>query len=213
MAIITKLATLDRFKRRLGTTETSEDQQLNELLDVATAVAVDLAGVEFRRDDAVTVYPWDVPDRGSFLYLPNYPIESIDSVKQVYRVPEGNDWTVVDPLVEYTDYLVVDPGAGKASNSGILRRINSMWFRKPGMIQVVGTFGYADPANVPEGAIAPPEELQEGIINEAIQRWTYRNTGGTGDVELPGGGGYRSNGLKPHRNLVAAVKKLKRWRV
>lgn len=205
MAIITKLATRDDLKQRLGTSETAQDALFDELLEDATQAAVDLVGVEIRREVDVAIYPWDPDTHSAFLYLPRFPVESITSVKQAYAVPSGNDWSGITALTEHSDYFIVDPGAGQATNRGTLRRINSQWQRGQHLIQVVGTFGFADPGSIPVGGIAPPKNLQEGIIAEALKRWSYRRPGGLGQKE---NGADREDA--PHDKLVRAAEALRR---
>lgn len=207
MPVITKLATRDRMKDRIGTSEVTEDDRFDELLEVSTQIAVDLVGAEIRREAEVTLYPWGSPDRVSYLLIPRFPIESITSVKQAYLEPAEDDWSSITALVEHREYVVVDPGAGQAGNRGKLRRMYDTWLQLPHHIQVVGTFGFADPAEVPEGAIAPPVDLQESIVADAIMRWQHRNSAGYGSSELPGS----VSELNPHPALKQACSRLRRW--
>ena len=209
MPTITRLVTIDRVKSRLGTTESGEDAALYELIEAATELACRLVGSEIRREADVTLYPACFPRDTRRLPLSRFPIESISSVKQAYSVPDSNDWSEVTALTEFTDWMVDESASGSSGRNRWLVRLNDDWLAHPRFIQVVGTFGFADPASVPSGAHEPPEDLQEALAAEVIQRWTYRNTGGVGEVSLPSGGSYRSRGLKPHTALVDACRRLR----
>lgn len=206
MVKITKLATRARVKDRIGTSETSEDDRFDELLEVSTQVAVDLIGAEVRREADVTLYPDGSPDQGKTLVLDRFPIESITSIKQAHIETAASGFASITALTADEDYIVVAPGSGEDSNRGMVRRISGVWTLKPMHLQVVGTFGFADPADVPVGGIEPPERLQEAITDDTIARWHHRNSGGYGSSELPGS----TDDLKPHPALVAACKSLRR---
>lgn len=59
------------------------------------------------------------------------------------------------------------------------------------------------------GWVFPPEDLQQGILNDALANFNTRGTAGIEDIALAGGGGFRTSGNKPHRQLMDACQRLR----
>lgn len=140
-----------------------------------------------------------------YLYLPNYPIISLTSVK----VSSTRDFDDTDPLTEGEDYLVY-------SDAGILKRIwitegiwasdSVVWDKGSGNIQVIYKAGYE----------TIPNDLKHAAILWGAQVFIRRGTQGIQSQTM---GGYTSsylNDLMPPetREILARYRRppMRMWR-
>jgi len=202
-----KLAKLADLKQRdlLNISGTDLDTRLTTLLETASAMAESVrgAGRELRRGTFVE-YPWDTDPEAKVVKLRRYPIESVTSVKQLYDYGTDAEFTAQTALVENTDF-VVDSELGK------LERQYSHWWLKRRHLQVIYVAGYVDPDEDPmPDAILPPDDLQHGVLLQAVRLF---RTGGFAGTDQAGGGAagsvsVNSQPLVPE--LVAACEALRR---
>lgn len=206
-----KLAKLADIKTMLNLSGTSLDTQLTTLLKRATALAEGAGGVGYslkRVDDRIE-YP-DVGGDGYTysLYLDVFPVVSITSVKQLYSASTNDEFEAATALTEFDDYVL-------NNERGILKRINGRWCAKLRTLQVIYTAGYSDPDEdpMPGDAILPPDDLQQGILMQAI-KW-LRIGPHAGSPSVSGGTGasaqFDDGAMVPE--LAAACQALRRFRV
>ena len=199
------LATLADLKTRLDITATDRDDLLTAILAEASAIAAREAGVPtLLRATSVTLYPFTpgVPDHGvASLRLDRGPVELISEVKVRYHIsttwPNAEDWTE-------DEEFVINP------EPAVLTAINRTWpAHRRRQIRVTGTFGYQPPEESPvSGAFAPPDDLQHGVLQQAIQMYQTRASAGIESFDFGDGGSVSFRGQKPHPALVAAVRRL-----
>jgi len=200
---MSKLATLQDFKALMGWSGSENDQLVTSILQRASAIAGQLAGRPLLRQASVTEYPWDPHLRLRCIRLERYPIESVNSVKQLYDTSTDAEFTAEDALTENTDY-VIDAENGK------LCRLNGDWYARRRHIQVIYTAGYYDPSgSAPTAdAIAPPKDLQHGVLMQAVRMYQSKDTAGLRETGV--GAGLSLAEVEAHQALVDAVKPLRR---
>ena len=204
-----KLAKLEELKQTdlLNVTGTDHDARLTTLLEVASSMAESTHGAARPlRRSTFTEYPWESDFEGAIVRLDNSPIEAVTSVKQLYDTGTDAEFTAATSLTENTDF-VVDSALGK------LERVNSYWFLKRRHLQVIYVGGYVDPdetVTYPDG-ILPPEDLQRGVLLQAVK--LFRTGGFAGTDSAGGGGAAGSVSVNPKAlvpELVAACQGLRR---
>lgn len=208
-----KLAKLADLKTRLSETGTANDALLTQLLVAASAIAERVAGLSagaLRRQEDIAEYPTSDRDQSRYAHLAVRPVESVESVKQLYASALPEDFEFEDSLVEGVDFIVAPGLFGK------IERINSVWYLYPRCLQVVYTAGYADPEDEdnPETALLPPDDVQEAVIQQAILMYNTRDTAGVETISLANGGSFQSKtGMKPHPALLEAMAPYRRLMV
>jgi hypothetical protein len=136
-----KLAKLADLKALIGTSETSQDTLLNQLLERASAQAEALVGVTeggLRRQTDVIEYPVDHPAQTRYVTLRRLPIERVVTVRQLYAAAAPSSFSVADALTEFDEYVV-------EARTGRLERVNGVWYLEPQCLQVTYTAGWVDP--------------------------------------------------------------------
>lgn len=201
-----KLAKLADFKTQMDLTATNDDAFIGQCLDRATAIAEQLCRRPLVREVDRVEFPEGEPRYSRFARLAVFPIESVASVKQLTSTGTDAIFTAATGLVENEDY-VVDAAGGQ------LERIGAGWLLAPRCLRVQYTAGYIDPATaeIPEGAILPPDDLQNAILQQALRLFQHRKTGGTRDVSFAHGGGVNFTEAKPHPALLDVCAHLRRW--
>ncbi len=203
---MSKLASLDKMKELMEWSGSEQDTLATNLLVRASAFAELLARRPLMRQADITEYPSDPNHYTRFLQLRVYPIESVTSVKQLYDVGADSDFTAADSLTENVDYLIT-------ARSGQLERVHQFWSARRRWVQVIYTGGYYDPSgNAPSNdAIAPPEDLQHGVLQQAVRMYQTKDTAGLREIELGQGGGVSLAEAKPHPALEAVCKRLESY--
>ena len=200
----TKLAKRDDIKARLDLHGSAHDALLDSMIQQASALASTLAGRELGRVVDRIEYPVAAP-RSDVLRLDRYPIESIASVKSVFGPADSDAFSAADELIEEQDYSVITP------EFGVLVQFYDTWRSTPRSNLVIYTAGYGDPDGLPAGAIAPPGDLQHGVIQQVVRWWNTRGTAGMRQIDAGDvGGSVTFAETKTHPELTAACHALRR---
>ena len=126
------LTTLGEVKAQgnINPLDTSRDTQIKSLINGIT----DLVKQTLRRDIESTQYTeYYSGDNSSVLLLNQYPIISVSRVcldDNAYFGQESGAFPASGDLVQGTDYAIMSGTKGVGS-SGMLRRINQVWYRYP----------------------------------------------------------------------------------
>ncbi len=201
------LAKLDDIKTAMDFGGSTHDAQLTVLLSRATALAEQLARRPLERAADVVEYPEDSDGRVRRIYMRRYPIEAVATIKQLHATGTDSEFSDATALTENEDFVLVAEG-----RLGVIERINGYWAAWPRHLQVTYTAGYVDPstASPPAGSIQPPADLQHGIQQQVIRWFNTRDKAGLREIQLGEGGSVNFTETKPHPELVAAVKALRR---
>lgn len=203
------LAQLDDLKQLLGSDVTDHDALLTALLDRASAVAEGLVGVRegfLRRSVGVVEFPFSDLDQSVFLRLARRPIEAIASVRQLDQPGTDADFDAAEDLVENEDYTTDDWLA-------TLERIHTAWWLRRRCVRVIYTAGFVDPSEEvpPVSAIAVPQDLQHGVLQQAIRMFQTRDSAGLRQFSTGEGTSITTVEAEPHPALVDACFRLRRW--
>src|SRR4051812_29583245 len=115
------LDTLANVKLRLGITTSADDSLLSALMDAADAYVAGHCG----RDFAGGTFTEYHPGGESFLFLRNYPVQSVTSVKADPAYGFG-----ADTVVPTTAYVV-------HTDRGVIQSVTGRFARGPRAVQVV----------------------------------------------------------------------------
>ncbi|MEM8781897.1 MAG: phage head-tail connector protein [Planctomycetota bacterium] len=207
-----RLAQLDDVKAALNFGGADEDAALTRCIEHASAVAERLVGHRLGRVEQDIVYPQARGYGVSALWLPGRPIESVTMIKLLGWTGDSDDFSEIDPL-DAESYLI-DADAGS-----IDLLYGHTWSIQPRANLVVYTHGYADadatPGSdgLPATALLPGDDLQQGVVAEAIRLYRTQGDAGVDQVHAGKGGGYRPDHDAPHQALAQACDALRRVRL
>jgi len=140
------LAKLADFKSLLGWSGIDNDALAIQMLERASSIAESLVGVgdgQLRREQGIVEFPSQMTHESQQLVaLSHRPIESVESVKQLYAAGSDADFEAETALVEFEDYII------HSQTSATLRRINGWWHLGPRSLRIVTTAGYVDPSRI-----------------------------------------------------------------
>lgn len=157
MAEADRLVPWETVKTRLDLSD-EQETEVTQLIDVASVRANQYTGRKLAARDSTIVLDGS---GSSMLFLPDYPINAITSVK----IDSSRDWD--NDAV--TDYY--------ADNDGILIR-NTVWPAGRRNVQVVGNFGYDE----------IPDDLAESII-QLVGYWLNSPSISFMDAQAPAASG------------------------
>lgn len=200
----TKLAKRDDIKADLDLHGSGEDSAIDAAILQASALAGQLAGRPLGREVSRIEYP-EVQSPSSRLRLSRYPIESVSMVKSIFGPGDSDAFSAAADLVEGSDYII------DSAELGVLVRLGDNWRMGPRANLVICNTGYGDPADLPAGAIAPPEDLQHGVIQQVVRWWNTRGQAGRREIDAgEAGGRVFFTETKPHPELIAACEAIRR---
>ena len=214
------LAKLDDLKSRMGWGGSTYDTLGQQLLDAATSIAEGpaCAARRLRRQVDLVEYPsTDMPNNLSrMITLQVAPIESIASIKQLYEPSSDASFEAEQTLVEFDEWVIPGRPAGDARNMGVIERVASTWYGRTRCLQVIYTAGFIAPAteSIPDGAITPPEDLQQAVIDQATLMWNLKDRHGNEAIEFGNDAGSTKFDHKHiHPALIEATQRLRRYRL
>jgi hypothetical protein len=127
---------------------------------------------------------------GSDLFLPQYPIRSIDAI---YEDADGRFGQVSDAfdadslLTAGTDYYWPEEAAG-FGRIGVVRRIDTLWCATPGSIKATYTAGWTQ--HELHGDTDDPETdaslIRSGVLKTIAEFWSDRSIAGSTSSGAPG---------------------------
>jgi hypothetical protein len=178
------LLSLAEAQRACAGTSTPEvtGDVLEDMLDAIEGVTSEIEAAAGRRivtrltgesPSSVTEYHTGEPQHASTLYLGQFPVIAIASVKVGYW--SGGAWVVTDTLVAGEDYLL-------NSARGELTRISGAWSCSRESTQVIYTAGYASTAAVPQSV----KEIARSYLR---RKWAEQNRGNSGAQSFSDGMG------------------------
>ena len=171
------LCTLGDIKLRLGESQTSVDNLINQIITNISALFDSFCRrILLVTAASVTEY---FTGEGLYLPLPRYPVVELTTVKEAYDYA----FTTATALTLNTDYRIINGGL-----NGLLYRVNRQWCSLADSVQVVYRGGYC-PAGVDPaaGEFALPADLREAAILQACLAFKRRDDLGLSGAGFDGG--------------------------
>ncbi|MEM1445150.1 MAG: phage head-tail connector protein [Planctomycetota bacterium] len=204
-----RLAQLADVKAALNFSGTDEDAVLARCIEQASAVAERLVGRSLGRVEQAIEYPRAIDYGVARLWLKGSPIESVAMIKLLGWTGNADEFSTIDPLGE--DLYEVD------GEAGLIELLHGeAWSPMPRANLVVYTHGYANADATPGSdglaatAILPGDDLQQGVVVEAIRLYRTQGDAGLDQVKAGKAGAYRPDHDTPHPALAQACEALRR---